>query len=309
MHLSRLRWVALPFTLLLSAVILLSACGSTTSNAGGPGKGFTVTVGSKLDADSALEGEMYILLLQKQGYTVNNKLSLGNTTVLHSAITSGAIDLYPEFTGTGLSTLGTTGVNGADPQAVYAAVKSGFESQYQITWLDAAFNLNDDYGLCTSQANATKYSLHNISDVTAHSGQLVLTAQSDAASDPSVVPAIEKVYNVTFKSIVQLQESLSFAAVTGGQADVNICYTTDPAIVTNNFVLLKDDKNAFPVYNPAPIVRDSVLNAHPDIKATLNALSAKLTTDNIVAAIKQYKVDKQPIDVVATNFLKAQGLL
>ena len=174
--------------------------------------------------------------------------------------------------------------------------------------MNAAFNLNDDYGLCTSKANAAKYNLKNISDVAAHNGQLVLTAQSDAAADPSVVPAIESVYNVTFKSIVQLQESLSFAAVTGGQADLNICYTTDPSIVTNNFVLLKDDKNAFPVYNPAPIVRDVVLKAHPDIAATLNQLASKLTTDNIVAAIKSYKVDHMPIDVVAQNFLTQNGL-
>jgi osmoprotectant transport system substrate-binding protein len=306
MH-SQVRFFVAPLALFMSALFLLSACGSTTNNAGGPGKGATIVIGSKHDADSQLEGEMYILLLQKQGYTITPKLDLGDTNILHNAIVGNSIDLYPEFTGTGLSTLGLQGTS--DPQKAYTEAKSGFEQQFHITWLDAAFNLNDDYGLCTSQANATKFNLHNISDLTAVSSQLTLTAQSDAIASKDVVPALLSTYNLHFKKTVQLQESLSFAAVQGGQADINVCYTTDPTIVQDSFVLLKDDKNALPVYNPAPIIRDSVLTAHPDIATTLNALSAKLTSDNITAAIKSFKVDHQPIDVVATQFLTQQGLL
>src|SRR6185437_6515519 len=117
MH-SRVRFIVAPLALFMSALFLLSACGSTsTNNAGGPGKGATIVVGSKLDADSQLEGEMYILLLQKQGYTVINKLALGDTNILHNAIVGKSIDLYPEFTGTGLSTLGLQGTS--DPQKAY----------------------------------------------------------------------------------------------------------------------------------------------------------------------------------------------
>lgn len=311
---ARLQRSVAPIALLLSAIIMLTACGSTnttTTNAGSggslPGKGTTIVVGSKLDADSQLEGEMYILLLQKQGYTVTNKLALGDTNILHNAIISNAIDLYPEFTGTGLATLGLSGTS--NPQTAYNEVKMGFETQFHITWLNAAFNLNDDYGLCTSQTVASKYNLKNISDLTSISSQLTLTAQSDAISNKDVVPALESTYNLHFKKTVQLQESLSFAAVQSGQADINVCYTTDPTIVTDNFVLLNDDKNALPVYNPAPIIRDAVLNAHMDIATTLNALSAKLTSQNITAAIKSYKVDHMPIDVVAQQFLQQQGLL
>ncbi len=298
------RLLVLPLAAMLLGVFALSGCGSS-SNAGSTPK--TITVASKLDSDSQLEAEMYVLLLQKHGYTVTSKLALGDTSLLKNAITSGQVDLYPEFTGTGLSVLGLKGT--ADPNTAYSEAKSGYETQFHITWLDQAINLNDSYALCTSQANATKYSLSKISDVTPIASKLVLTAQQDAVSSPDVVPAMLSAYNLTFKSTVQLMESLSFAAVTSGQADVNICYTTDPNIITNNFVILTDDKVVFPAYNPAPIIRDSVLAKYPDIASILNPLQAKLTTANIDAAIKSFGIDKQPVDVVAMNFLQAQGLI
>lgn len=294
------RMFAIPMTLMVAALLLLSACGAGSSS------GKSLVVGSKKDADSQLEAAMYILLLQKHGYTVTEKTGLDNTTAT-PAITTGQIDILPEFTGTGLNNLGLK--ESSDPQAAYNAVKAGYESKYHITWLDPAYGLNDDYGLCTSQGVAQKYNLHNISDVTAVASQLTLAAPQDAISAPDVVPAMESTYNLHFKKTVQIDVELGFNAVAQGQADVNVCYTTDSNIITQNFVLLKDDKNAFPVYNPAPIVRDSVLSAHPDIATILNPLATKLTTDAINPLIKSVQVDKQPADVVAKQWLQQQGLL
>jgi glycine betaine/choline ABC-type transport system substrate-binding protein len=120
---------------------------------------------------------------------------------------------------------------------------------------------------------------------------------------------VEQGYNVTFKKVVKISEQLSFGAVTKGDADLNVCYTTDPNIVTNNFVVLKDTKNVFPVYNPAPVVRDALLSKSPAIKATLNPLASKLTTDEIVKLIKQVSVDHQQPLAVAKTWLQSQGLL
>jgi osmoprotectant transport system substrate-binding protein len=293
--------------LLAGAVLLsvaLSACGS--SSAGSKG---TIVVASKHDGDSQIEGEMFLLLLQHHGYTVVNKINFGNSTEIFSAIQSGAIDLYPEFTGDGLHPLGLT--ISSDPQTVYNEVKAGYQSKYNLTWLDAAFNLNDDYGLCTSQAIASQYHLTKISDVTTLSSQFVLAAQSDAISDPTVVQALENTYSLHFKNVLSFAaggESLTYPAVENGQAQLNICYTTDPNIVTQNFVLLQDDKNALPVYNPAPLIRTSVLNAHPDIANILNPLMAKLNTTNIVQAIKSLQIDHMPLETVAQNLLNQLGV-
>jgi osmoprotectant transport system permease protein len=128
-----------------------------------PGAGINLTIGSKNDADGQLLAEMYSLLLANQGFNVTTKLMLGQTPVLDAAIKSGQVDIYPEFTGTGLS-LGSL-PNTTDPQQAYTEVKNYYEQQFHITWLAAAFNLNDSYGYCTSKANATKYHLQSIGDL------------------------------------------------------------------------------------------------------------------------------------------------
>jgi osmoprotectant transport system substrate-binding protein len=291
--------------LLLVALVAIAGCGTSASTSGKPGSGVKVTVGSKNDADSQLLGSMYALLLENAGYTVTQKIPLGQTPVLDAAIKSGAIDIYPEFTGTSLTVYKLPQTE--NPQQAYQSVSSYYESTFHLTWLDAAYGLNDSYGICTSQANATKFHLSSLDDLVAQSGKLVLATQDDGV-DAAQHP-VENGYNITFKSVVKISEQLSFGAVTKGDADLNVCYTTDPNIVTNNFVVLKDTKNVFPVYNPAPVVRDELLSKSAAIKATLNPLASKLTTDEIVKLIKQVSVDHQQPIAVAKAWLQSQGLL
>lgn len=288
-------------------VLTLAGCGgggSGTTTSGKPGAGVSVVVASKNDPDGQLLGTMYALLLENQGYNVTTHIPAGQTNVLDAAIKSGTIDIYPEFTGTAIALLKLSSTQ--DPQQAYNEVKTAYEQQFKITWLDPAYNLNDSYGLCTSQAVASQYNLKTLDDLVAVAPQMVVAQQADAAQ---ILAPVEQAYGIHFKSTTQVAEPLSFAAVQHGDAQVNECYTTDPAIVNNNFVLLKDTKNAFPIYNPAPLVRDSLLQRSPAIATTLNALETHLTTDVIVGLIKQVSVDHQPVETVAKTFLQQQGLL
>lgn len=104
------------------------------------------------------------------------------------------------------------------------------------------------------------------------------------------------------------EESLTFPAVTTNAQNLNICYTTAALIAKDNFVLLQDDKNAFPVYNPAPIVRDDILKKAPGIANALNPLAPDLTTQ-VSQQLQAQVVGGQTVQVVATNFLKSKGLL
>jgi len=294
--------------LVLALALPLAACGGSGSGSGAtskPGSGVTVVVGSKLDPDGQLLGEMYVLLLQNQGFTVTPKLALGQTPVLFNAIKSGAIDIYPEFTGTAATNLNLP--PSQDAQQVYNQVKSAYESQYKITWLDAAYGLNDSYAICTSQAVSQKDSLTTLDQLTTMGSNLTIASPQDGIS--AAVDPVQTGYNFKFKSVTQITETLGFDAVKQGSADVNVCYTSDPAIVVNNFVVLKDSKNVFPIYNPAPLVRDSVLAKSPSIATTLNALAPKLTTDAQVALIKQVAIDHKSVKEVAQTFLQDQGLL
>src|SRR5947207_11538901 len=167
----------------LIPMIILSACGGSSgssSNSSGtttPTK-VPITVGSKLDPEAQLLGEMYVLLLRKAGFTVNPKLALGQTPTVFAALKSGAIDLYPEFTATGLNLLNAK--SAFDPAKDYQTVKSGFEQQFHITWLDYA-PLNDGYALCTSQAESQKLGVTNLSQLAPKVPQLRLATHSDGA--------------------------------------------------------------------------------------------------------------------------------
>jgi osmoprotectant transport system substrate-binding protein len=317
------RSLGAKFLLLFALVpmLILSACGSTTGNGSTPTPGTTptptpvpITVGSKLDPEAQLLGEMYVLLLQKAGFQVTPKLALGQTPQVFSALQSGAIDLYPEFTATGLNILKVS--SSFDPAKDYQAVKSGFEQQYHITWLDYA-PLNDGYALCTSQARSQKLGVTTLSQLAPKVSQLVLATQSDGVTFFDSLKNTYGFSSSSFKSVQHVSYALGFAAVNSGAADVTECYTTDGSVTTQKFIFLTDDKHGFPEFHPAPIVRDSVLQADPGIAAALNPLAPKLTTD-VSISLQQMVSQKhttggesiaQAVKEVATAWLMSQGLL
>jgi osmoprotectant transport system substrate-binding protein len=291
----------------LLALLALAGCGSNTGgSASSPCKGAKVTVGGKLDTEAQLLTEMYSLLLKNAGCDVTERAKLGTNQIVFNAITSGQIDLYPEFTATGLAKLGQSTTHNA--QQDYQLVKQGYEQQYQITWLDPA-PMNDTYGVCTTKDNATKFNVSKVSDLVPLASKDTLATPPDGQSDPNVIPALQKVYGIKFGTETVLDENLTFQAVQQGNAQFNICYTTNGLISADNFVLLDDDKSVFPIYNPAPIVRDSTLKNVPAIATALNPLAPKLTTAEITKLNADVDVNHQTVHEVAQTWLKQQGLL
>ncbi|HKV58214.1 MAG TPA: glycine betaine ABC transporter substrate-binding protein [Ktedonobacteraceae bacterium] len=304
----------------LIPLLILSACGSTTGSGSTPTPGATsapskvpITVASKLDLDGHLLGEMYVLLLRKAGYTVNPKLALGDNATLFSAIKSGAVDLYPEFTGTGLSLLGLK--SAYNPDQDYQTVKTQYEQQFKITWLDQA-PLNDGYALCTSQAESQKLGVTTLSELAPKVSTLTLATQSDGIP---FFDALQNTYGFStskFKSVTKVAYAIGFAAVNSGSAQVTECYTTDGSVTTQKFIFLTDDKHGFTEFHPAPIVRDSVLQADPGIAAALNPMAPLMTTDVNVMLQQQVSAKHtagesiaQAVQEVATSWLQSVHLL
>ena len=302
----------------LISMLVLAACGGTTSSPSGPSatsapSTVPITVGSKLDPEAQLLGEMYVLLLQKAGFTVNPKLALGMTPTVFAALKSGAIDLYPEFTATGLNILGVK--SSFNPTQDYQTVKTDFEQQYHITWLDEA-PLNDGYALCTSQAESQKLGVTTLSQLAPKVSQLTLATQSDGVTFFDDLKATYGFDTSSFKALKKVDYAIGFAAVKSGDAQVTECYTTDGSVTTQNFIFLQDDKHGFPEFHPAPIVRDSVLQSDPGIAAALNPLAPDLTTDVSIMLQQQVAMKKasgesvsQAVKEVATAFLMSKGLL
>jgi osmoprotectant transport system substrate-binding protein len=295
--------------LLLLLLFALTACGSTgAGNGGGNGtpanSSITLTVGGKLDTEAQLLTKMYVLLLRHAGFNVVEKAALGTNAVVFNAITSGQIDLYPEFTATGLAKLGKNSVGNA--QQDYQTVKQSYEQQYHITWLDPS-PLNDTYGLCTTQTRAGSLGATKISDLSSQAGRLTIATPPDGVQYG--VDVVKSVYGFSFKKVVTYnEEGLTFPAVSSGTQDLNVCYTTSAQIAKLNFTLLQDDRNAFPIYNPAPIVRDSTLQKAPRIATALNKLAPFLTTQ-VSQQLQAQVVDGQSVTEVATKFLQSKGLL
>ena len=301
----------------LVPMLILSACGGSTSSSTSGSTPtpapVSITVGSKLDPEAQLLGEMYVLLLQKAGYTVNPKLALGQTPIVFAALKSGAIDLYPEFTATGLNILNVK--SSFNPTQDYQTVASGFEQQYHITWLNMA-PLNDGYALCTSQAESQKLNATTLSQLAPQVSQLTLATQSDGVDFFNDLKSTYGFDTTSFKSLKKVDYSIGFQAVKSGAANVTECYTTDGSVTTQGFIFLTDDKHGFPEFHPAPIVRDSVLQSDPGIKAALNKLAPYLTTQVSIDLQQQVATKhtggesiSQAVKEVATSFLQSNGLL
>ncbi len=316
---SRLFRLKLLAALVFLPLVILTACtGVASSGGGGGGTGSTsngapIVVSGKQDTEAQVLSRLYYILLQKAGLPVTDKLALGDSPVVFNAIKSGAIDLYPEFTVTGLNVLGLKSQH--DPQKDYQSVKDGFKKQFSITWLNAS-PLNDTYALCTSKELSQKYGITSLADLTTKASQLKLAATNDGIPFIDDLQSVYGFKSTSFKSVTKVDYTLGFPAVKNDQAQVNVCYTTDGGVQQQGFVFLKDDKNGFPAFNPAPIVRDSVLAKYPKIADALNPLAPYLTTEDsiqwraqVAAKQKTGMSVTQAVKEVATDYLKSKKLI
>jgi osmoprotectant transport system substrate-binding protein len=272
--------------------------------------GATVIVGSKDFTEEFIVAEMYAQLLENAGFKVQRKLNLGGTPVAQAAIVKGDIDLYPEYTSTGLLTVLKQNAL-SDPQQIYAAVKSGYEQQFKLTWLTPS-PFNDTQALAMTQAGSQKYGITTYSDLAQKASQLVLGSPAEFLEREDGIKGLQKAYGgFVFKDSKQLGTgSLRYQALLSGQIDVVVAFGTDGQIKGDNLVLLKDDKVFYPIYNVAPVVRMDTLQKYPQIADVLNKL-APMLTDDIMSGLN-WSVDgpdkKEPA-AVAKAFLQQSGLL
>jgi osmoprotectant transport system substrate-binding protein len=296
--------------IVLISLLVLAGCGSSTTTGSSPSgstsnSSIHLTVGGKLDTEAQILTSLYSQVLEHAGFKVTEKAKLGTNDIVFNAITSGSIDLYPEFTATGLAKLGDKTAH--DVNTDYQTVKAGYEQKYKITWLDLS-PLNDTYGICTTKANATKYNVTKVSDLASQASKLTIATPPDGQSDPNVLPGLKPTYGFTFGSTKVLDAAVTYQAVISGQAQFNICYTTSALITKDNFVLLQDDKNLFPIYQVAPIIRQDTLSKSPAIATTLNKLAPYLTSA-VSSQLQLQVVNGATSHDVAAQFLQSKGLI
>lgn len=281
----------------------LAACsgdGAPSPAAGGGALG-TVTVGSKDFTEGEILSELYALALEKAGFAVNRKFDI-SSSVVHTALTSGDIDLYPEYTGTALLSILKRPVE-TDPQKVYDTVKEGYREELGLEVLDRA-EAADSQGLVITTKASERYGIKTISDLQAHAGELRFASQGEFDEREDGLPALEKAYGAfSWKSSRVYDNSLKYEVLKNDEADVAPAYTTEGQLTdTDTYTLLEDDKRVWPPYNVIPVVRASVLEEHPEIADALNAVSAKLTTAELTKLNAEVDLEKEDFEDVAKTY-------
>ncbi|WP_008314001.1 glycine betaine ABC transporter substrate-binding protein [Leptolyngbya sp. PCC 6406] len=295
------RWLTYALATLLMAIAVV-AC------TGGGGSGTTITVGSKDFTEQLVLGEMYALVLEEAGLTVSRSLNLGGTPVAQAALESGDIDLYPEYTGTGLLTVLKEPVN-TDPAAVYETVSSQYLEQFDLVWLDPA-PMNNTQALAMTRSRATELNITTISDLVAQASALTLIGPPEFEVREDGLLGLKTTYgDFALKAYKAVDAGLRYKGLVDGEADVVVAFGTDGEISAFDLVVLEDDKGLFPPYQVAPVVRQDTLEANPAIADALNAL-APLLTDEVMQGLN-YAVsgEQQEPAAVARTFLQEQGLV
>jgi osmoprotectant transport system substrate-binding protein len=278
----------------IAALVAVAACGST-STAGSKG---TITIGGFGFSEGSVLAELYGQALQHDGYTIKYKLNLGNREVVGPALKSGQIDMYIGYAATDLEYYNNSaGEATGDATATTAKLNSHLQPLNLVALTPS--NTVDQNAFAVTKATADKYNLKNISDLAPVAGQFILGGPPECKTRPFCLPGLEKTYGLHFKDFKTLDADgpLTHAALKNGDIQVGLVFSSDSANAAQGLVVLQDDKHLEAADNVVPILRQAV--ATDEVKKVLNAISAKLTTPDLISL--NDKVENQHVDAEAAT--------
>ena len=301
----------------MAVVVLTMAFGGGRTDAKAGSKG-PVTVASKIDTEGALLGNMIRLVLEADGFKVNDRVQLGATNVVRQAILAGEIDIYPEYTGNAAF------FHGEADSPVWMDAKAGWmragelDAPQGLTWLPSA-PANNTWAIAVRGDLATSAGLATMSDFgryVAAGGSVKLAGSEEFVNSPAALPAFQAAYGFTMKpgQLLVLAGGNTAAtekAAADGTDGVNaaMAYGTDGQLAAFGLVVLADDKGVQPVYEPAPLVRTAVLQEHPEIQTLLAPVFGALDLVTLQTLNGRIAVDGQSAADVAGSWLRAKGFL
>ncbi|TCZ63225.1 glycine betaine ABC transporter substrate-binding protein [Roseicella aquatilis] len=262
-------------------------------------------IGSKNFTEQLVVAELFAQALERAGARVERRVNLGGTAIAQQALTTGEIDLYPEYTGTGLGVVLKLPPEGSAEQ-VLAKVRAGY-APLGLAWLDPS-GIDNGNALLVTPRTAARHGLATLSDLARVAPHLTLAAGNEFADRADGLPGLRRVYGMAFGRFRQFAAlGLRYAALRHGQADVVNAYATDWQIAVGGYVVLRDDRHLWPPYQLAAVVRDSALRDWPGLRAPIERVGARL--DNPVMQELNRQVDQDGDDPaeVASRFLRGIG--
>ena len=270
-----------------------------------------VVVASKPFGESFVLAEMFAQLLESRGIAVDRRPGLGSTEVLFSALQEGSVDVYPEYTGTGLLAVLHDTLPGdalADPRKVYAHVDREFRSRWGMRWLPP-LGFQNTYAIAVRKDTAETLGLRTLSDLARTRGTLRAGFTPDFIERPDGLAGLVAAYGAGIrpKTTTPLLPALKYQALATDAVDVVDGFSTDGLLARYGLVVLDDDRRFFPPYEAAALLGRRAAQ-RDDVVATLTLLSARLDEPTMRSLNREVEVDGRPASRVARSALEALGL-
>src|ERR1044072_7489316 len=277
-------------------------------------KGVALKVSSKEFDEQLLLGQIAIVALQAAGANPVDKTNITGSNNVRQALTTGAVDLYWEYTGTAWVSYFKQTKAIPDPKAQFDAVKEA-DAKNGITWW-AQSPANDTYAMAANPDAAAQNNIKSLSDYAALAKRDPAAAStcigSEFRSRDDGFPGLNKTYGFSLPSgnVHLVNDAVVYPTVgKGDTCDFGSVAATDGRIPANKLVLLTDDKHFFPVYNPAISIRTPLAQQYPQLEQLFTSSAAKLDTATLTDLNKKVSVDGQKANTVARDWLKSAGFI
>jgi len=271
----------------------------------------TIVVGGKAFTEQQIMTAMTVALLKAKGFTPDRKAGMGSAAV-RSALENGQVDVYWEYTGTGLAVFNKITDKFDSAEAAYKRIKE-VDAAKNIVWLNMS-PANNTYAFAMNADEAKKRGIVTMSDyakAVKADPKMTFASNAEFYSRPDGLPGWQQTYGfeIDRDNVKRMDTGLVYQALKDRQVDSGVVFATDGRIPAFNFVVIKDDKNYAAPYNMTPVVRKEIADKNPKLVEALNAVSAKLNNETMARLNASVDVDKKTPEEVAETFLKQNGLI
>lgn len=264
-------------------------------------------IASKPFGESSLLMEMFAQLLEERGYRVERRPWLGATEIAFQALRTGAIDIYPEYTGTGLLAI-LHQEPMTDPQAVYDEVTRKFSEQFDVRWLPP-LGFENTYAIAVRRSTADSLALVSLSDLAERGRSFRAGFTADFLGRPDGLPGLRQAYGLSLAEVRPLLPAVKYQALDAGQVDVIDGYSTDGFIERYDLVVLQDDRGFFPPYQAAALVNGAFARERPEVVSVLTELSGRISEPMMRRWNRRLEDAGDPVVEVARDALRELSLL
>lgn len=257
-----------------------------------------IVLASKNFTESLILSEIMAQLIEaKTSLVVTRRFNLGTTDIIHQAMLKNEVDLYPEYTGTAYLTI-LKKTPSPEGGSLFQKVQVAYKDNFGLIWLNP-FGFSNSQALAISRNYAERHQIRTLSDLVQLSQNLTIAAPPEFLKRPDGLPGLLKAYGLEFKNIIQVDPNLMYLAIKNKAVDVIAAFSTDGKLQKHNLITLVDDKQFYPSYEAAPVVRQAILKNHPEIAQAITPLLGIMSQETIRELNYQVDVEgKSPPEVV-----------